>query len=609
MPNVRGIPAIRLHEQAIETSQTQEARKKTEEYRKTIEEAGIFTLKPEQIEEIHRDYPDLDLSGDIPATAAHMTAMGVKADRLRWKAENSKILTPEERDHLLNVSRVMEVIYKENPELEIYLQQAALYPRITITRIPVPETPQDLPRDVKIAFNPEGNQFRTILQSGNELVTQKAKDAASKALTKITKKAVKEGVKKVASTAGAEAGATIGSVVPVIGNIAGAALGWIAGQTAVVVLDTLKKRTQDLRDLAGGIIISGGQLAVWVVGIMWTATFEILKILLISLISLPIVIAFIFLIINNSAWVTPPWQRGLVPNNEIDSAFIDVEKIPNPSQADSAPTSITYTITISAEQSSLSNVSYAYNCTSTNESGNFNCPSEPDVVSIATETCGNSISTDNPCSFNYTVNYGAQYDNSIVSDTITVTADSEGLTGEVSTATANVIIGDPPTGCLYAYGDNWPADKVAMLNQAIVTLRNQQPTYMALVCSGPEIPVCWGPTPGKWGYYSSNSECTITIDSEGAGLANSRNAQYILSHELGHHLDFAISGSYFQRYIDSGAISELPLCTYGELNLHEGFAEGFALNAILPESWDLRCSGTFQSQYPLHYSFVRSVLF
>ncbi len=610
-----GMLAIQVRPQRIETNRTEAARERTREYREGINQAGMLQFTNADLRRLKALYPDLEFTNEDLTAAIHLGLMGVNPKRLAEKArraEVTKVIDETEQVYLTRISRILKVYNEANPELAQDLEEVNGVPQVTILRMPAPSTPiASQPSETgTMIFRQIGDRaLQPLLKKGNKEITKKVSGEVAK---KFAKTATKQVVSKTASTAGAEIGATAGSVIPIVGNIIGAIVGWLVGTLVAGAIEALAKRAKDFKDLAGGIIIGGGQAIGWVLGILWAATVSIGQATIIAIISIPLFVIFAMYVINTSAWVIPPWGgNGGIPN-ETDSAFIDVTKTPEPSTAASAPTSITYVITITAEQSALSNVSYAYDCTAILESGNIACPSDPNVVEIAETTCGTTIPATGSCTFSYTVEYGAQYDDSLVTDTITVTADAEGLTGEVSTATANVIIGDPPTGCMYAAGDNWPADKEAVLNQAIVTLRSTSPTYSALVCAGGNIPICWGPTAGAWGYHFHDADCDITMDSQGDGLANSNNALYILTHELGHHLS-AISGGYFLQYLDSGAPSELPLCSYsgtglpGEDGQQEGFAEAFAL--YITPYWPTKCGGgSFQSFYPLHYGFVDDVL-
>ena len=86
------------------------------------------------------------------------------------------------------------------------------------------------------------------------------------------------------------------------------------------------------------------------------------------------------------------------------------------------------------------------------------------------------------------------------------------------------------------------------------------------------------------------------------------NSLFILTHEATHHIQ-KINGSWYSRYRESGADTELPICSYSGTvgNTYEGMAEGSGLYVAIP-AWG-SCVNPYQSKYPLHYQFARDVMF
>jgi len=452
----RGIIVIQTHnKQRLQTPEMDRAYERTREYRSMVRDAGMFTLSAEEQAELSDLHPTVDFSGTDVSTAANLSILGINTDEFGRKIKSSNVLTRAEENRLININEILKILQAADAEMTKDLREVNLYPQIVIERrdpitAPLPDSSGAL------ALNPIGNTVQPLLN----VATSEAKKRASKAITnKITKKITKEVVKKTASTAAAEAGAAAGSVVPVVGNLIGAAVGWLVGSLAAGAVDYLSKRTDDLKNLAGGIIIGGGQAIGWIVGALWAATVGIGSALGIALISIPIVIAFILFIINTSAWVVPPWYGnggpfpGGDPSGEIDSAFIEVDKVANPFYAENEdlPLTVTYTVTVAAEQSALTNIIFSETCMTIQEGGSPACPPPTNIIAggVSTDefppTAPASIAPASPYIITYDRVFPAGiFEDTLVIDTFTVTADAEGLVGEISASTATVTIGSPP---------------------------------------------------------------------------------------------------------------------------------------------------------------------
>lgn len=263
---------------------------------------------------------------------------------------------------------------------------------------------------------------------------------------------------------GTAVGAAIGEAATPIGAVIGAAVVWVFDKTIGWVN---RHKAETVALLAGGAIggiatasVPGIVLGIAATGLIvgnityWLASLMPAVITtLVVLIGIPLFIAFSIHTINTGAWVVPPWNYRTGPQPTVDSIYIDVDKSPEPYRVETAPASFTYTITITAERATLTNLSYQYDCFAFGEDGRQSCPTEPDVVALATEQCGESIAPQNPCTFSYTVDYAENYQDTIVQDVFHVRADVEGISGEESAGIAAIIIGDPPSDCPTS---SWP---------------------------------------------------------------------------------------------------------------------------------------------------------
>ena len=74
---------------------------------------------------------------------------------------------------------------------------------------------------------------------------------------------------------------------------------------------------------------------------------------IVTLLVLPPLVAFIMLVINNSAYVVPPSARTLATMGQVVSPYIDIQKVASPAgpfQNSDLPKTIEYTITITAKK-------------------------------------------------------------------------------------------------------------------------------------------------------------------------------------------------------------------------------------------------------------------
>lgn len=348
---------------------------------------------------------------------------------------------------------------------------------------------------------------------------------------------------------------------------------------------------------------------------------------LIIILAIPLFVAFCIFIINSSAYMVPPGPDITSKFRTVGDLYIDVLKLPDEPgpHKNNITIAVNYTVTITAKKSVLEQLSFSDSCDIYTENGTPICPqprnieagfqsgdktSYDTIEEAIPET--NVISPSDPYIITYTITYSGLTD-ALVVDSFDVSARTEGQ-DVTATGVADVIFGNPPTGCfvISPAANAWPGAYERNMQSAITSLVSGHPTFAVKACSGGTINLCYNPgamDPGYWGRHLHASNCDIAFSS--GGLTTESNALYILTHEVSHHLQ-AVQPSLQSAYESSGAIGELPLCSYSNTTSPaEGFAEGNALYVQLPSYWGARCGtgSTFQQLYPEHYQFAKRTVF
>lgn len=168
----------------------------------------------------------------------------------------------------------------------------------------------------------------------------------------------------------------------------------------------------------------------------------------ITMLVLPVLVAFILLVINSGAYLVPPAPRASESGNVIVSPYIDVIKKPNPPgpfENSDLPLTVEYSIEIKAKKGPLSNIVISYSCNVIKADSSTYCP-EPEP-SLPTTVEG-GISPVQSFVFTYTQTYDSlNFQDSFVTDTVTVKADSVEQPGVVAAGSATIKIGEPPEEC------------------------------------------------------------------------------------------------------------------------------------------------------------------
>lgn len=321
---------------------------------------------------------------------------------------------------------------------------------------------------------------QALKKGGEQVVKQGAKVAA--------KAGLKTGIKAALVAAGAPTGGTslliwlaveaFELVLKLAKKLLGGLLKFITGK------DDLKSQLKELAGIGfaisvftgsvGGVIVTGGGflllsgtgsivgaitglISAFIIGVT-TIVLAISAPVIISIFVFLFLVIFITVIINNSAFVVPyGGYNAPVPGTTVVNPYIEVTKTAesisppkNPAsyqayENGNLPLTVTYAITITAQRETLTNVTIGYDCNVTKDNPpNPNCPPDPTIPPPPSE----QIDIGTPYTFSYTMNYeSGTYEDSLVVDTITVTADTASAASQTGSATAILCIGDCPQDC------------------------------------------------------------------------------------------------------------------------------------------------------------------
>jgi len=434
------------------------------------------------------------------------------------------------------------------------------------------------------------------------------------------------------ATTGAGTGAAIGLAggpLAIVTAAIGAAVGWIASK---IPWDKIKKNAPYIMGtvlgigsfaIAGPVVgivagvgsyglasaAAGGTINLGTVGSSIGRFFTTLggvvlvsigTPVLVTLLVFPVVVALILFIINSGAYVVPPTQITTLSSNP----YIQVDKAASPQgpfKNTELPLQISYTITVTAKKSLLTNIAFKNDCQIFSTGPAKTCPSEVPT------NIPDSISPSIPYVFTYTENYsGNDYKDSVILDTFTVIADSEEAAQQEVSGAASISIGTPPAACLNIDSKAWPSEYYANIVNARGVMVSKYGSYISKVCmSYPSLPLRYNPISFEsfWGWNHGSY-----VDFYKLGVKNQADALYTLSHELGHSLSWGNkTAKLYQLYLEyPGITSESPYCFYGATknwNDGESLPEAIALYVIQP-----RC-GNVQQKWPIHYQFLMRYVF
>jgi len=332
---------------------------------------------------------------------------------------------------------------------------------------------------------------------------------------------------------------------------------------------------------------------------------------LITLLGFPVAVALILFIINSGAYVVPPGSP--LAGTSIENSYIGVEKTatpPGPFQNSDLPKTITYNITVTAKKGSLTNITVADDCKAVSKTGSVDCP----TANIP--TVPDSISPSAPYSFSYTTTYDSgKYSDSMITNTVTVTATADGNQESASGSTA-IIIGNPPTGCI-TFDNSWNsfAKQKNQVMGAIAQLSSAS-VYMSTLCAGHTITLTYSNTnPGYAGItYPGKSKIILYIYAVSFGP---NGTLYTLTHETGHlyaaWVVSTVNGKTVSKYVQftqDKLNAEGFVCTYLLPKTQaEDFAESIAIYVAKQSNTSNGCLGNFKTHYPNHWLFERNNIF
>jgi hypothetical protein len=478
-------------------------------------------------------------------------------------------------------------------------------------------------------------QTKTGINLGVKLAEKAAVKVAGEAAVGA---AAKTGLAATLSTA---LGA-LGSWAPIVGNVIGFAAGWLIGKIVEKIpWDKVKKYGLAIASilligpglLLGMPLLTLGGLGIGAIGfgigrgltpaglgfgitnffrfvgaIIFIA---IGKSVLITLLVFPVVVALILFIINSGAYIVPPSTR--LSDIGADNPYILVTKTPNPSKLDNAVSKkIEYTITITALKGALTNIKIvSTDCTIYKKAGGqIGCPAE----NIPPLTPALSVSPSSPHTFTFSVDYGPGVADSLIYDSITISADTPEESGVTTTGSAGVCVGDCAVECI-AVSNNaqpWPSSLRSNVEGAVQTLGAKYPKFVARICkNSKEVNLCYGPSqisPGYYAWHAHQDKCDVYFNEKGVG--GKTNATFMVSHELTHHIQ-STDGSSIGEYLASGGFFELAgggFCTYRDTagSVTESMAEACGLYAAIP-SWG-GCVSNYRSQYPRNFVFAKGFM-
>lgn len=312
------------------------------------------------------------------------------------------------------------------------------------------------------------------------------------------------------------------------------------------------------------------------------------------------VITFFQVILTSSAFILKEKPTEL-PIEPISSPYIELTKTVSPKnqfENSELPTQITYNLTIKATQGKLLNVRIEDRVTVSKEN---NSP-QVDPRSWQVAEIGDSFTQ----AYSLVLERG-KFEDSLVTNSVTVTADIEGgPVGEQSFTIAAVQVGKPPAGC-FQFAGNWTQQEMQLENQAIATLFSAS-TYQAFLCTAGQITLERNRTNTGYGGYAPSGSRIVIYN---LGVGSFVNTLYTLAHESGHifaHRNSQIPGNFYRQVTPQ----EDFLCSYplGKTP-SEDFAETIAVYVTYKSLTYRRCGGGIDmpESYPLHYEFAQDEIF
>lgn len=509
------------------------------------------------------------------------------------------------------------------------------------------------PQEASVIENQTDWQAKTIKASGLSDISGVVGGVANIGLRKIGNKVIGKAIGKVATkvgisaattAAGGATGAAIGGEVgtlipiPVLGTVLGTIIGWLSEKvfskinwkrikewSAAAVGITVAFIIGPFFGLGAGILAGGvgtltsmalgaklgnltlAAMGTWIVNFFGTlggaVAASVGVAMVVIIVTVPVLIALILFIINSSAYVVPPSLNSSLMG--YDNPYMSVtksanqDKIANPS----GKTTITYTVTITALKGSLSNIrvtNTSCKVTKKNET-KVNCPNE----NIPKIPEGATASPSTPYTFTFSIDFDSSFANSTVFDSIEITADSLEEKDVVTSGSEAVCIGDCPTSCIKVVDNarTWPSNLRSNVEQAATIIASHQ-SFASRACGGGDVNVCFDPSqidPKYFAWHKHTTSCDVIFNEK--GVQSERDAAFLLTHEVTHHIQDLDSGT-VRDYVNSGGYNEVAasgFCTYSDTkgSRTESMAEAAGLYVSIP-SWG-SCASNYRNKYPKNF--------
>lgn len=466
---------IKLQSTIPESPEVVKARGETKEFRELVDKVGKdLDLTPEEIHELHAmgKLPD-GFQGKEAGVGAALYAKGVDPEELLLKSERS-VLTEGEKDSLARAAyedaAFKEARLKNTPSYEI-LRTSNQNPEIVSIEEAAPQVltapPQPNQIPLQSVSGPQGESFQLpsavtgkiegkieqkVLKSTTVSALKKGgqKFLAKTGLTQVgTRLAMKFGATATATALRTALGASgpvgwaimAGQIVG--GKILGALKRFIFGNRDFQIRKRLKKGLKYLLFGIGFIVLYPLFWPLVITGVVVVVT--------------PLLVMLILHIITTGAYVVPQYFNPIYTPGVQTNPYISVTKTASPTQIQNSDLNddetITYTVVITALQGALTDISIEYTCRVIRDGTIPDCPTpQPDFTRNPAPILppGNQIPAGGTHTFTYTQTFtpNSNFDDSIVLDTITVRGFVAGIAPiQTVTASASVIIGNPPTEC------------------------------------------------------------------------------------------------------------------------------------------------------------------
>lgn len=289
-----------------------------------------------------------------------------------------------------------------------------------------------------------------------------AKGAIGKAISSVSSKFASSALGKAIGAIGGKIITAIGSIGGPLGLLIGAVINTMAGWIIEKLLPLLQKIKDTAKKTARGVVATAATI-ILLPFVLFASSIALPFVII--LITLPISIAIIMFIINSGAYIVPP-KPSTISAQEMISPYIDVTKTANPAgpfKNSELPLNIEYTVEIKAKKSGISNIQIKDVCTVTKKNSSPSCPVISSGTKIPTgDEIPKTITSSQTFSFKYKRSFSAPtFEDTLVVDTVTVTADAPEQKGAVSGSSAIIKIGNPPEQC----PSGWPVSGSYYLTQ------------------------------------------------------------------------------------------------------------------------------------------------